>query len=1786
MQSEYYFSHSWLDPEEPQKCTADQYFKEISYFIDLNQIYNVLGTCYINDDVPYCPILVELSQEKIIKAYDGCSYLLQAWKKDQQRKVFEKPLKSKIKLWAVVYRYLIYTLEGEEEKDKIYIVDLDGANKTMIVKNFALDMDCKHFNELFNKQILDQHICLYGNHLYAASDNQIAVMFIEKLCQTDGETIDASGAQYKVRIIKTKLKILGLVVNGLANSQKFLPVAFESEDNQIEYLKLTVQNINDDAKFDYKYEGLRENNPRDEKVNDPIVKFRYTYSGGYMFGTILRKSGECDLYWNFMRIETVKNKSIVDIAMSFSTYYFRLENGTVYAMDHKQSAGLSFDQGKVIPSNTGFNIDKAYLKIVQNIVKPYVGFNILRTGNTGTIVVLAHGKFISTYSVLDQTWRKHCRYEDDILMLFRHYENDKDKYQSIILRNGAVYIGIINNDLLVDEVPIGKRKLKIEGEILKLCNDLENNISLYMLVKQDGKFRLDAIVRGKIHNVTVIPNLLETCSVVQLQTRGEETKVLIQNNNSMKLFTQNIKDGLKLDELKDFPDIKDKIKGQLLQGCSFNISKHMFLFDDKNMYVVRMRKATNDFKTYENLFCVGIQTISNNFNYALCQETATSTSPGLRFFDMESIIKKDKLSMTLLKKIDVGTLGYFENGITIERLGFLNSITSLIVTPILHKNIIRFMGMKPIGDYSLMNVVKDQFFALQGQTIETYNLFTGKFESKYEIEKEKLDMSKLVYSDRLKKGKVFFATKDPETVSNEKEFYLSWQLEPSMEKVTTFQQAAVRTYKKYYYLEIQGPTNVQIHLQFVHTHYAWQRMFVNDSHDRMITVLINYRTFLYSAEKIDPTDETKVKWNVIRQINPFPNELDNDFKFLEHFTPCFSRYMTYDKKNQQFVLRDNINGGVEILKFPKDVLSCDNQVDHIKWATNRIKWLDYSTIKIVNEEGIEKIYNVDNKFSTEGYNVIPMFNDIQGKEWETKHYYKERAQLTSDQFLERLKRKYQEYKSAYYLNPYCNANDLVNVMIQNDGLYTEASFTFVSWSLIEQLKDNVISLDELEPALLESVIYNIIPGGRTIFHALCNQKDELEKIMKICHTDDKIVFHLPFLPDFFGKTPIHILDETLNYKSINMLLQYLSLYPIDHHSRSIRDMYPKFVSHELPNFLDYIGKRFLQTKQIAALDKGLLVDDYPTEIVAQLWFEQKTIESQVFEVQNENKVTTSIKLQFIDLPGVYHYLDPNFQDFFKALAETTHYEYFMNKAIQSFIDFNYPLVQRHIVMVIVLPFLLFHAMFVCYTNLVYEHRNEDDNYGSANWAFAIALLGFSCYFLYLEIRQMGNQGMAYLQSVWNYIDILSPLGVIVSQILQISEKLDIEINQDFQRSILALATFFMWLKILYILRIFKSTGYLIRAIVEVIFDMVIFLFILFLTVITFGDSFLRLSYGNKDEELQFIPNFFHGIVYGYRMILGDFDTTAFGDVAVPLAYVFWFLCTILDMIVMLNLLIAIISDTYARVASNSEQAAYQEMTKLIDENQYLIPYHVKRRYAPQNQYLIVLENLEKIDDNQGDPILNKIEYLNKKLMLEINNNSTQRSNNLQEEINQLKKEVNVKLQAITNEVNSINTNQKNIQDFTQKALSIPNTDMFISKLHHHSLVKKQLKQLEKITSFSCNGNSYTGCKSDMKAESTEYKKEDAAIIHHCFTCGFDYCSTCFKEYGLKSHQHPLTEVKYELLQKLPKYTANGGWLCDARFYKGCQYGAAKSWNSTEDITYCCRECNYDLCDKCVIDYKA
>lgn len=195
----------------------------------------------------------------------------------------------------------------------------------------------------------------------------------------------------------------------------------------------------------------------------------------------------------------------------------------------------------------------------------------------------------------------------------------------------------------------------------------------------------------------------------------------------------------------------------------------------------------------------------------------------------------------------------------------------------------------------------------------------------------------------------------------------------------------------------------------------------------------------------------------------------------------------------------------------------------------------------------------------------------------------------------------------------------------------------------------------------------------------------------------------------------------------------------------------------------------------------------------------------------------------------------------------------------------------------------------------------------------------------------------------------------------------IPISKEIERTIQAIGVFFMWFKFLYFFRIFKSYAYLTRLLILVMVDMKDFLVVLFITIVAFSDSLLTISLGNKEEE-RFVTGFTDAIIYTYRIVLGDFDVTTFGSVATPLVYALFIMCTVFNTIVMLNLLIAIISETFATVKENSENASYQEMSSMIAENAYLIPEHRKEAYAVDNRYILVVTDMDSEMNQEEDVI--------------------------------------------------------------------------------------------------------------------------------------------------------------------------------------------------------------------------
>jgi len=141
--------------------------------------------------------------------------------------------------------------------------------------------------------------------------------------------------------------------------------------------------------------------------------------------------------------------------------------------------------------------------------------------------------------------------------------------------------------------------------------------------------------------------------------------------------------------------------------------------------------------------------------------------------------------------------------------------------------------------------------------------------------------------------------------------------------------------------------------------------------------------------------------------------------------------------------------------------------------------------------------------------------------------------------------------------------------------------------------------------------------------------------------------------------------------------------------------------------------------------------------------------------------------------------------------------------------------------------------------------------------------------------------------------------------------------------VLLAVVIFSWTRGISYFRMFDGTRYMVRLLSEVIKDMREFFVILFYSTTAFSFIFYL-----RSPELSFSLY----VTVSYRMDLGSWDAeyTALFD------WVIFFLATVINLIIMLNLLISIMGDTYAKVQESNDIANYQELTEMIIEIEKLM----------------------------------------------------------------------------------------------------------------------------------------------------------------------------------------------------------------------------------------------------------
>ena len=237
---------------------------------------------------------------------------------------------------------------------------------------------------------------------------------------------------------------------------------------------------------------------------------------------------------------------------------------------------------------------------------------------------------------------------------------------------------------------------------------------------------------------------------------------------------------------------------------------------------------------------------------------------------------------------------------------------------------------------------------------------------------------------------------------------------------------------------------------------------------------------------------------------------------------------------------------------------------------------------------------------------------------------------------------------------------------------------------------------------------------------------------------------------------------------------------------------------------------------------------------------------------------------------------------------------------------------------------------------------------------------FAAYFFLREVAQMVvmvrlKLAKAYFFSFWNYLDFAAP-GLATYTIYFFHQNGP---SNDYNH-ISAIAALLMWLKFLSLIKALnKEIATFILLLSTIFKDLWSFMFVLGCVMLMFGHAFFLMLGGSKDNE-----SFETGsvtIMTLYGMVLGNYEYDDFTDRFTLCLSIFYMLLVV---IVMTNVLIAIVSDSYDSAMVRSSELFWRARLELVAEVSSTFKY-VLKCFPTVETYDRWLEWLKKQDEGNN-----------------------------------------------------------------------------------------------------------------------------------------------------------------------------------------------------------------------------
>jgi hypothetical protein len=401
-------------------------------------------------------------------------------------------------------------------------------------------------------------------------------------------------------------------------------------------------------------------------------------------------------------------------------------------------------------------------------------------------------------------------------------------------------------------------------------------------------------------------------------------------------------------------------------------------------------------------------------------------------------------------------------------------------------------------------------------------------------------------------------------------------------------------------------------------------------------------------------------------------------------------------------------------------------------------------------------------------------------------------------------------------------------------------------------------------------------------------------------------------------SPLYYAIERNCQDCTDIIFSYLSdLHDIDiqkfiRYSYALRDDFEKIVQSRSKYVEDFLKAAFYKVTDI--LSFGVPKGELPILFYSPI----KRIEIGNFVIPNElvGPDDVEVPIEFRTMPFAIHYLQGSTGSIqmLNSIKNCGNSRILRTDFIKTYVRDKWNNLWYYILF---LTFLLWANLILLTLLIIFEENGlEKENYfGALSMCLGVINILLGAY----ECIQAYSSGVRYISDIWNIIDIFRLIITFVWLGI---------VNFVSEFSYYRILTWVMaalnFLRGLSGFRAFDTTRYYTRLIIKSFFDSISFLLIFFYSTFSFGVLYLiAASTSTSMFSIWKIP---------YELNMGNFSNTE----GFTLEYVCFIIATVINVIIILNLLISILADSFEAFQAEAEYIDCMEMTEFVSELETLM----------------------------------------------------------------------------------------------------------------------------------------------------------------------------------------------------------------------------------------------------------